>query len=114
MNYHLIAPIAMALALSGCQASKSASSYNEHVEATASACADEVAAKKDAKKLMGSIMWNAKATAGHMDSVDLPYVELGADKGAAWRACMASRGVPVDTLDLGEREVEPRRLPDIG
>lgn len=114
MNYRLATPIALALALSGCQATKNPASYSERVEAAASACADETVAKKASKKSIGSVTWNTNVAPGQLDSVDLPYVELGADKGAAWRACMGSRGVPVDTLDLGERELNPVRLSDIG
>ncbi len=117
MNYRLIAPVVVALSVSGCQATKSAPSYSDHVEASASACADEIAAKNDAKKSVGYITWNMKVTPGQLESVHLPYVELGADganKGAAWRACLKSRGVLTDTLDLGERDVKPLRLANIG
>ncbi|MBY3386416.1 hypothetical protein [Rhizobium laguerreae] len=86
------------------------------VETEAHKCVQEIWKRKEKKKTTGEISWNTHVKPGTTDVVGLSYIEVSSDgsrPGEAWRSCMKARGVDIATLDLGDRELAPGRLPDI-
>jgi len=103
--------------LSSCQTqSRSPLPPGSKVEAAAEKCVQEVQSRKEKKQSIGQITWNANVAPGAKEDVGLPYIEVSSDgrrPGEAWRSCMKAHGVDTATLDLGDRELAPARLPNI-
>lgn len=116
MFKNIVLVLGVAAALSSCQTEAPKQEKATSVERAATACANEVYARKERKKSMGQINWNTNVTPGTKDDVPLDYIEVTSDgdrPGQAWRNCMLGRGIDTAKLDLGDRPVSQGKLPDI-